>query len=473
MSMINEVKTDRAIPDDRVSPFLSNPHDWAAPAAIAGGGAARGFIRCDITAEIPSDQVFSPNDLWLPRFPDASMVKAAAALIPCDGGRDVFRAGTGRAHYLHVSPGSLRISNHELFSATHDVVGYRPESGYQVVGYEVEPDGENLLREVYETPAEALERVRAENREADLRRSKTHGIKTQISEWSSKSRANMVKTLSTLDYAPMVGQNEYPAMITLTWPGDWERLAPSGEVAKAKLKAWKARFEYDWARKLVGIWKLEFQGRGAPHFHILMTTPSGLSPQGETFKVWLSRTWAEIVGAAGEEFKKHLAAGTSVDRAEGLRAQDPKRAAIYFLKHAAPGGAASKEYQHRVPELWKEEGKKVGRFWGYWGLKPAVESVPVSDRVAVEATRILRKIARAQHRTRQVMRPRRKVNKKTGELVSAGYRRQTIRAEICQGGRGGFLCLNDAPAVASQIARALRIHLNLDHVPANRERNTT
>lgn len=399
------------------------------------------------------------------------MVAAAAALLPDEGGRAVFRAGTGRAHYLHVSPGSLRISNHELFSATHDVAGYRPESGYQVVGYEVESGGETLLREVYETPAEALERVKAENREADLRRSQTHGIKHQISEWSSKSRANMVKTLATLDYTPMVSQSEYPAMITLTWPGEWERLAPSGEVAKAKLKAWKARFEYDWGKKLVGIWKLEFQRRGAPHFHILMTTPAGLSPQGEPFKVWLSRTWAEIVGAAGEEFKKHLAAGTAVDRAEGLRAQDPKRAAIYFLKHATPGGAASKEYQHIVPELWKEEGKKVGRFWGYWRLKPAVESVPVSDKVAVEATRILRKIARAQHRTRQVMKPRKKVNKRTGELVPAGYRRQTIRAEICQGGRGGFLCLNDAPAVASQIARALRIHLDLSHVPATRERN--
>ena len=48
-----------------------------------------------------------------------------------------------------------------------------------------------------------------------------------------------------------------------------------------------------------------------------------------------------------------LSAGVAVDMREGTRMRDPKRVAVYFLKHSAPGdGSGSKEYQHRVPDLW-------------------------------------------------------------------------------------------------------------------------
>lgn len=42
---------------------------------------------------------------------------------------------------------------------------------------------------------------------------------------------------------------------------------------------------------------------------------------------------------------------------KGLQARDPKRLAIYFTKHSSPNMDGAKEYQHNVPELWREPGK--------------------------------------------------------------------------------------------------------------------
>ena len=36
---------------------------------------------------------------------------------------------------------------------------------------------------------------------------------------------------------------------------------------------------------------------------------------------------------------------------------DPKRLAIYFTKHSSPNDLGDKEYQHIVPEPWREPGK--------------------------------------------------------------------------------------------------------------------
>ena len=69
-----------------------------------------------------------------------------------------------------------------------------------------------------------------------------------------------------------------------------------------------------WARRWGGgrrpphIWKLEFQRRGAPHFHILIAQPSG---DLRTFRAWLSEAWAEVVGHTDAHQRElHRRAGT-------------------------------------------------------------------------------------------------------------------------------------------------------------------
>ena len=53
-----------------------------------------------------------------------------------------------------------------------------------------------------------------------------------------------------------------PAMLTLTYPGDWLTVAPDGETVKRHFTALAKRYERTWGEPLVCIWKLEFQDRG-------------------------------------------------------------------------------------------------------------------------------------------------------------------------------------------------------------------
>lgn len=303
----------------------------------------------------------------------------------------------------------------------------------------------------------------------------------EITAWSRKSRANMVKTLCSLDYSAMLAPGRAAAMITLTYPGDWLTVAPDGKTVKGHLLALRKRYERAWDEKLATIWKLEFQRRGAPHWHLLMIPPYGVAGaarragarrkraavgDGLPFPQWLSATWADIVSHPDPvERMRHERAGTGVDFAEGLRASDPRRVAVYFLKH---GGASGKEYQHVLPAPWRVPGRGPGRWWGYWHLSPVVAAreVPVGD--AIRAARILRRWSRAQGVTRQVRVPRIRggaIRSELAEVVGlAGaqavaarrprYRSVRRPVERMSGGTG-WVAVNDGAAMGSQLARAL------------------
>jgi hypothetical protein len=151
----------------------------------------------------------------------------------------------------------------------------------------------------------------------------------------------------------------------------------------------------------------------------------------------------------------------------GLKACDPKRLAIYFTKHSSPNLHGNKEYQHIVPELWRQPGHGPGRFWGVYGLKKAVAVVEVAQDAYFTARRIVRRWSRSQAvfgdsasrfptavvpRTAIRLVPR--VNRDTGVVT---YRRVRRRRTLCnQGGlAGGYALVNNGPAFASQLARAL------------------
>jgi hypothetical protein len=94
-----------------------------------------------------------------------------------------------------------------------------------------------------------------------------------ITEWSGKSRAAMCRTLAELDYTPLVECGRVPAMVTLTYPGDWESVAPDGASVKRHMSLWRKRFQRKRGEPARYIWKLEFQRRGAPHIHLWMAPP--------------------------------------------------------------------------------------------------------------------------------------------------------------------------------------------------------
>lgn len=282
----------------------------------------------------------------------------------------------------------------------------------------------------------------------------------KITAWSAKSRANMYRTLASLDYAPLYELGRVPAMVTLTYPADWQTVAPDGQTVKAQLKTFRKRYERAWREPLIAFWKLEFQARGAPHIHLFMAPPHGLSAgrgiAGLDFRSWLSLTWAKVVGHPDAvEFAKHLSAGTAVDFREGTKAKDPRRLAVYFGKHGTYRG---KEYQHDVPPEWSS----TGRWWGYWHLKPLVVAVEMTSADYGLAKRIARHHADRHKVGGEWVKPvatvevwRRRIDYQTGEVR---YRKRKVKRRVRRlTGRGGFLMVNNGPAIAAELARAVKV----------------
>nr|WP_264916862.1 hypothetical protein [Mycobacterium kiyosense] len=289
-----------------------------------------------------------------------------------------------------------------------------------------------------------------------------------ITEWSRKSRSAMCRTFAELDYSPLVESCRVPAMVTLTYPGDWEVVAPDGASVKRHMVLWRKRFQREYGEPARYIWKLEFQRRGAPHIHLWMAPPISPGRSGRGFAQWLSETWAQVVDHPDAEQKaRHLVAGTAVDVRNGLKACDPKRLAIYFTKHSSPNMHGDKEYQHIVPDLWRQPGRGPGRFWGVYGLKKAITVVEVAQDAYLTARRIVRRWSRNQAvygdsgsrfptsvvprtATRLVTR----IDRHTGVVACRRVRR---RRTLCnQGGlAGGYALVNDGPSFASQLATAL------------------
>jgi hypothetical protein len=289
-----------------------------------------------------------------------------------------------------------------------------------------------------------------------------------ITEWSRKSRAAMCRTFAELDYTPLVECGRVPAMVTLTYPGDWECVAPDGASVKRHMVLWRKRFQREWGEPARYIWKLEFQRRGAPHIHLWMAPPHAVGRSGRKFRDWLSQEWADIVGHPDPEHRaRHLLAGTGIDILNGLRACDPKRLAIYFTKHSSPNKLGDKEYQHIVPESWRQPGNGPGRFWGAYGLKRATATIEVTKEMYLKARRILRRWSRNQviygdptRRFPSSVIPRtadRQVERVEASTGRATRRRVRRRRTFCtQGGLGGgYILANDGPVFASQLALAI------------------
>lgn len=263
-------------------------------------------------------------------------------------------------------------------------------------------------------------------------------VRGRITEWSGKSRANMIRRMAATDWRPMFDVGVAP-MTTVTYPGPWTAFAPTRATVGRHLEAFKEAYRKAFG-PVMGAWKVEYQRRGAPHVHMLLPVPVGWSVT--AWREWVAETWHGIVwrdregdflrllvllghdstGAdliCAEHRARHLAAGTAVDVAEGVRCRDPRRIALYFLghslSHARDGG---KEYQHRLPASYAG---RAGRWWGVWGLSDASAAVPVD----VDTWLSLR------------------------DLLGAWAESQGRHA--FQGGRmvGGWLAVNDGPAFLS------------------------
>ncbi len=430
---------------------------------------APGLVICakSVRAKVdaPGDAEIRAADAVGLRFPGVELVSPAAGLFerpePWASGAGLrgLQAESGQFH-LSISPGVLQLS------WTRPIPTERTLERAATHGHRV-----NVAQcevEVWDALLESEPRDQRPPRDTGSQR-------RQITGWSRKSRARMCRALAEYDYTPIIAGDRIPAMVTFTYPGDWEVVAPSGESVKKHLRNWYRRFEREWAEVARFIWKLEFQERGAPHIHLWMALPLVPGRSGASFREWCSAAWVSVVNHPDPSHRrKHLHAGTGVDILKGLQARDPKRLAIYFTKHSSPNMDGAKEYQHNVPELWREPGKGPGRFWGAVGLKKATAKVEIAEGDYLNARRILRRWSRHQAiyadvgrrfptdvvpRTATVYVPR--VDPETGRVRFRRVRRR--RQLLTQGGlAGGFALANNGPQFASQLARALSAWVGAD-----------
>jgi hypothetical protein len=382
----------------------------------AAPGPAAGLVTCATTPrDLEPVPDFAPDvrEVWAPSFPPADLVGVAAGQFPALA---AWRGEEGPRWRIVVSPGAIAMESHDLAR----------------------------LERTYERQLEARRKT------IDLLANTEHARylpAREITAWSRRSRARMFRAYSELDYGPLLARSGIPAMVTLTLPGDWLASAPDGPAYKKLIEVFKTRWHRAWGEPVAGLWKQEYQRRGAPHTAIFTVVPDGRTEAGQHFREWVSATWASVVAHPDpEQRRRHQLAGTGVDYATGLRSRDPRRIAVYFSKH---GLFSAKEYQNEVPEQWQAPGRGPGRFWGYWGLQRCTASAELAPRVADAAARTLRRWARAQNVTRQAT--VRRVDTSTG-LVD--YRRVRRRVRRLRSGHG-WVSLNDAPAFALDLARYL------------------
>jgi hypothetical protein len=133
-------------------------------------------------------------------------------------------------------------------------------------------------------------------------------------------------------------------LLTLTYPHEFPTDGPTTKNHLRVFCQWLSR------QGLGGLWILEFQKRGAPHYHLFL---NGRLPYQA-----INEAWYSIVGS---EDPKHLKAGCKV---EAIR--QPHAMAAYAAKYVA------KQEQKDVPEGFEH----VGRFWGlFGGVKATPEHV--------------------------------------------------------------------------------------------------
>jgi hypothetical protein len=154
---------------------------------------------------------------------------------------------------------------------------------------------------------------------------------------------------------------ELPLFVTLTYPDQF----PTVQECKRDLDLFRRRLKYAHV-KSAGVWKLEPQMRGAPHYHLLLWNIK----EKEKFLVWVCRNWYEI---AGHEDPKHFQFHA------GLLGNQP---CVTEVRSWRGVWSYASKYLGKTFEVagWSDQWQ--GRYWGLINKK----DVPFGDEVQIEIT---------------------------------------------------------------------------------------
>lgn len=174
------------------------------------------------------------------------------------------------------------------------------------------------------------------------------GKRGKCQGFSLASRRRLIHKLATLHATGYVIN-----FTTLTYPNTYI-LDP--QKWKEDLQIWAKRLGRAFGDKVAGfVWRIEFQKRGAPHFH-LMVWHTGLNTR--LFRAWCLRAWYEVVGSGDLKHLKHGAHVKELDSRRAIRNYVSK-----YLGKVVPAGSND--------EGEREELLEWGRNWGVRGDIPS------------------------------------------------------------------------------------------------------
>jgi hypothetical protein len=196
-------------------------------------------------------------------------------------------------------------------------------------------------------------RVRTEPRPWPLR----EGTKREVRGFSAEAKRNLLKAALRFPWDEMGPV----ALVTFTYPEDFPA---DGWVAKRHLDRFWKRWESKFGERPWGIWAMEFQRRGAIHFHAFLRVSalSGLEEDRyEVLKAWGFRAWSEIAGFSKDRWEgyHHERMGLRFNVSPGWYAGSLSAVGIaeYLVAHAGKGS------QKEIPDGVV----RPGRFWGSVG----------------------------------------------------------------------------------------------------------
>lgn len=186
-----------------------------------------------------------------------------------------------------------------------------------------------------------------------------------VKSFSRKSRQRLRMSLARVDQTRCAR----PIFATLTYPKEFPW---ASKIFKGHLDAFGKRFSRSFP--MCGFhWKLEFQERGAPHFHPIFWNLPTNNDSVRAFRQWLAEAWFAVVGSGDPA---HLSAGTSADVVESQ---------FGILRYVASYVSESDQ---------SHPGETVGRYWGIVGRKNIPWAQVKTMELTVNEAHLVRRIAR-------------------------------------------------------------------------------
>jgi hypothetical protein len=194
------------------------------------------------------------------------------------------------------------------------------------------------------------------------RHSKPRG---RVKEFSADARRRLKAKVAKLKRNEL----EKALVVTLTYPGEFPD-PDDYKIYKKHLHTCEMALGRKWP-DCSGIWKLEFQKRGAAHYHLVVCGLGDLEL--ETVRTWFRETWYRI---AHNGDKHGGNAGTQVDRIKSVGG-----AISYLAKYISKGDQT-------------RPGNFTGRYWGVHNKAALPTATPKEIELPRKEANMLRRIAR-------------------------------------------------------------------------------